>query len=605
MPSFASTLELAIHAALNEAEQRRQHIATIEHLLLALLDEPNAARTLKACAVDLDKLRDELVGYLSILATEPADGEIEPKPDKAFQRVIQRAAIHVQSSGRTEVTGANVLVAIFAERESTAAQILLEQDMTRYDAVNFVAHGVAKDPAYNEDRTTSAVEEVDDFEEIEIVEATEELLTEAEWRARFASEAQSTEREPTVGKRPVQSTDQPFVFLSYSNEDREFARALMSKLEQYDIPFWWDQNISPGDEWRAKIAEQLEKATIVLTLWTKNSVSSKAVIEEAARAQRQRKLVHVVLDDSECPYGFSETQYVDLRDWDTSDTHPAFLSLIYAIQDKLTVPTVSAATNRIRESSPIEVVVHNGLLALKDAPANVPSAVANPSDLQARLAGLRQSVDNMCKMCSETDVYQLPPTLHHCLDAVRTASVTLPVTWYALDDAKTMLKDCMVDNFASESWNTVVYNGLAKLLVRIDEIQPLLQPLQIDPFTHAPRPPVPEPIITENETAEVVSLAEQANSELSSITGKSVIDANTAEAMESAVKQLRELSESNDKHKLFKFRRGLKKAAYIVGGLLSAIGSGVAVNLLTAPTAAQTLFTKLTPIFERILNFFF
>ncbi len=164
MPSFSTTLEQAIHAALALANEHRHEFATLEHLLLALLDEPDATRVMKACNVDTDDLRKTLVEFvdedLSNLVTD-IDGS-EAVPTAAFQRVIQRAAIHVQSSGRSEVTGANVLVAIFAERESNAAYFLQEQDMTRYDAVNFIAHGVAKNPAYGESRPvtgTSASEE--------------------------------------------------------------------------------------------------------------------------------------------------------------------------------------------------------------------------------------------------------------------------------------------------------------------------------------------------------------------------------------------------------------------------------------------------------------
>ncbi len=164
MPSFSSTLEQAIHAALAAANERRHEFATLEHLLLALLEEPDAVRVMKACSVDLDELRSTLVEFidedLSNLVTD-IDGS-EAVPTAAFQRVIQRAAIHVQSSGRTEVTGANVLVAIFAERESNAAYFLQEQDMTRYDAVNFIAHGVAKDPAYGENRPVTGADEVED-----------------------------------------------------------------------------------------------------------------------------------------------------------------------------------------------------------------------------------------------------------------------------------------------------------------------------------------------------------------------------------------------------------------------------------------------------------
>ena len=175
MPSFSSTLENAIHEALAAANARKHELATLEHLLLALLDEPDAAKVMRACSVDLKVLRKSLVDFieddLSTLITD-VDGS-EAVPTAAFQRVIQRAAIHVQSSGRTEVTGANVLVAIFAERESNAAFFLQDQDMTRYDAVNFIAHGVAKDPDFVESRPIVGAEDEDNLFDGEAGKAAE------------------------------------------------------------------------------------------------------------------------------------------------------------------------------------------------------------------------------------------------------------------------------------------------------------------------------------------------------------------------------------------------------------------------------------------------
>ena len=164
MPSFSSTLEQAIHKALSHANERSHEFATLEHLLLALLDEPDAQQVMRACDVDIVQLRQSLTEYvedeLSTLVTD-VEGS-EAVPTAAFQRVIQRAAIHVQSSGRTEVTGANVLVAMFAERESNAAYFLQDQNMTRYDAVNFIAHGVAKNNDYDEARSISGSDQNED-----------------------------------------------------------------------------------------------------------------------------------------------------------------------------------------------------------------------------------------------------------------------------------------------------------------------------------------------------------------------------------------------------------------------------------------------------------
>ena len=160
MPTFSRSLEKALHRALGLANERRHEYATLEHLLLSLTDDKDAAAVMKACNVDLDVLRRSLTNYIDtelgqMIAAEREDS----KPTAGFQRVIQRAVIHVQSSGREEVTGANVLVAIFAERESHAAFFLQEQDMTRYDAVNYISHGIAKRSGLSETRPVRGVDQ--------------------------------------------------------------------------------------------------------------------------------------------------------------------------------------------------------------------------------------------------------------------------------------------------------------------------------------------------------------------------------------------------------------------------------------------------------------
>src|SRR5690606_5679243 len=163
MPTFSRSLEQSLHRALALANERHHEYATLEHLLLALIDDQDASAVMRACNVDLDKLRRSLVAYLeSELENLITDGSEDSKPTAGFQRVIQRAVIHVQSSGREEVTGANVLVAIFAERESHAAYFLQEQDMTRYDAVNYISHGIAKRPGLTEPRPVRGADEETD-----------------------------------------------------------------------------------------------------------------------------------------------------------------------------------------------------------------------------------------------------------------------------------------------------------------------------------------------------------------------------------------------------------------------------------------------------------
>jgi len=162
VPSFSRSLEKALHQALALANERQQEYATLEHLLLALLDDQDAAAVMRACNVDLDTIRQNLIEYIETeLDNLVTDSDEDAKPTAGFQRVIQRAVIHVQSSGREEVTGANVLVAIFAERESHAAYFLQDQDMTRYDAVNYISHGIAKRPGMSETRPVEGAEEED------------------------------------------------------------------------------------------------------------------------------------------------------------------------------------------------------------------------------------------------------------------------------------------------------------------------------------------------------------------------------------------------------------------------------------------------------------
>jgi ATP-dependent Clp protease ATP-binding subunit ClpA len=160
LPSFSRQLEESLHRAVAYANQRKHEYATLEHLLLSLVDDEDAAGVMRACDVELPALRTTLTNYVDneLRSLVVDDGE-DAKPTAGFQRVIQRAVIHVQSSGREEVTGANVLVAIFSERESHAAYFLQEQDMTRYDAVNFIAHGIAKKAGASEAKPVKGSEE--------------------------------------------------------------------------------------------------------------------------------------------------------------------------------------------------------------------------------------------------------------------------------------------------------------------------------------------------------------------------------------------------------------------------------------------------------------
>jgi len=156
-------LERSLHRALAEATARRHEYATLEHLLLALMDDPDATSILHGCDVNIEDMRSDILAFMDDeLKILVADAVSDPKPTSSFQRVVQRAVIHVQSSGREEVTGANILVSMFSERESHAVYFLQLHDVSRLDAVNFISHGIAKNPDHTELRTPSGASDLDD-----------------------------------------------------------------------------------------------------------------------------------------------------------------------------------------------------------------------------------------------------------------------------------------------------------------------------------------------------------------------------------------------------------------------------------------------------------
>jgi ATP-dependent Clp protease ATP-binding subunit ClpA len=169
---LSRTLEKTLRRALALANARQHEYATLEHLLMALTEDQDALAVLKACTVEVERLRASLMDFLDHeLSGLAVEGTVDAKPTAGFQRVIQRAAIHVQSSGRQEVTGANVLVALFSERESHAVFFLQEQNMTRLDAVNYIAHGIAKKPGLSEERRVRGADETESQEKRETTEA--------------------------------------------------------------------------------------------------------------------------------------------------------------------------------------------------------------------------------------------------------------------------------------------------------------------------------------------------------------------------------------------------------------------------------------------------
>jgi ATP-dependent Clp protease ATP-binding subunit ClpA len=201
VPSFSKNLEITLHRALEFANQRSHEYATLEHLLAALIDDRDAAAVLRACNVDVDRLRARITEYLDSEFTAITSKTVsEASPTPGFQRVIHRAVVHVQSSGREEVTGANVLVAIFAERESHAAFFLQEQDMTRFDAVQYISHGIAKRPGISEPRVVRGAEETEQTETGEDKKGQQDALN--TYCVNLNRKARDGKIDPLIGREP-------------------------------------------------------------------------------------------------------------------------------------------------------------------------------------------------------------------------------------------------------------------------------------------------------------------------------------------------------------------------------------------------------------------
>ena len=249
MPAFSKELEQGLHRALVLANERHHEYSTLEHLLLALTEDTEAVAVMEACGVDLEKLRRNLTDYIDNELTGLIMDETEDcKPTAGFQRVIQRAVIHVQSSGRDEVTGANVLVAMFAERESHAAYFLQEQEMTRYDAVNFISHGVAKKPGHSESRPVVGENMLDD--EADPVAAGEAL---AAYCVNLNEKARDGRVDPLIGRgnevnRAIQilcrrNKNNPLLVGDPGVGKTAIAEGLARKIIEGDVPDVLRENI--------------------------------------------------------------------------------------------------------------------------------------------------------------------------------------------------------------------------------------------------------------------------------------------------------------------------------------------------------------------------
>ena len=245
MPSFARELEQTLHNALSAASSRHHEYATLEHLLLALIDDEHAAKVMTACGVELGELKDAVSVYLDTeLDALKVENHADPSPTSGFQRVVQRAILHVQSSGREDVTGANVLVALFSERESYAVYFLQQQDMSRLDAVSFISHGVGKGGSTVENREVKGAEEEKTTTKVENGKKSESALK--QFCVDLNEKAKTGKVDPLIGRtaevdRTVQilcrrSKNNPLYVGDPGVGKTAIAEGLARKIVEGDVP---------------------------------------------------------------------------------------------------------------------------------------------------------------------------------------------------------------------------------------------------------------------------------------------------------------------------------------------------------------------------------
>jgi ATP-dependent Clp protease ATP-binding subunit ClpA len=247
MPSFARELEATLHNALAAASSRKHEYATLEHLLYALVDDEHASKVMIACGVDLGELRNTVAHYLDTeLESLKVEGQTDPSPTSGFQRVVQRAILHVQSSGRDDVTGANVLVALFSERESYAVYFLQQQDMSRLDAVSFISHGIGKGAEANEAQPVKGTEEREEKKEEKATKNGKQESALKQFCVNLNEKAKGGKVDPLIGRgaevdRTVQilcrrSKNNPLYVGEPGVGKTAIAEGLARKIVEGDVP---------------------------------------------------------------------------------------------------------------------------------------------------------------------------------------------------------------------------------------------------------------------------------------------------------------------------------------------------------------------------------
>ncbi|TCQ28490.1 toll/interleukin-1 receptor domain-containing protein [Rhizobium sp. PP-CC-3G-465] len=392
------------------------------------------------------------------------------------------------------------------------------------------------------------------------------------------------------------------VFISYAHQDLETAKLIKAILLDEGISAWWDQDIAIGDNWREAIDNKITETKVVLTLWTVFSVQSAAVTEEASRAQAEKKLIHVRLDNSKLPYGFMETQYADLRKWNGLRSDPELIKLLQSLKDKLSPPDNDEVKRRIIAATPMAAVVEDGMITAKDSPPSASPPFPDEFDLNRRL----EAQETLAKKLLDA-FHSLPNNLgaairfdlSHFIDQVSAR----PASWYILSDSIDDIRSYL-DMDEDVSWPGSTHNGLHKLCTNHEALRPRLQPAQPAPLdAQAPLPaPLPDPDkMSEAAIQEIADVASKAfrSSDAENVLTEPAVRTGEYLAVElNEARAIQVVSAKSGEVKRKKTTKGLLALAGFVGSAITSIGYGVSTNILTSPEAAS----RLRQILEKLFN---
>lgn len=398
-----------------------------------------------------------------------------------------------------------------------------------------------------------------------------------------------------------------FILMSLSVKDRERLEAVHELFISEGFPVWWCFDLPPGADWRSVLDEQLQKAAAVVTFWTEESVRSTAVTEEAAVGQKGGKLLHVLMDDVTLPYGFSETQYADLRNWDGSALHPEYRKLSQAIRDKLNPPTPEEINQRIVAAAPIAATIEDGRITARDAPPTAKPLLTDEFDLEQRLEAQATLAEKANRAITSLD-NNLGDAIRLDIDHFLNQARRRPASWYTLTDSISDLRFYL--RMGDElSWPGSSRNMIENLCDRHEALRPYLQPVQPSAVSS---PSLPVPMFGQDSyNADLLGMiTSKAIAAFESVEAAHVLAEparKTAEYFTGSIEQAlssQPSSEPSDNKRLAKIRRGLLDLAGFIGSVIVSIGAGVAGNLLTSVTAAKTLKQTLEKIMNLLTDLF-